>query len=371
MSRMVNARGLGVIGVLMIHATGPFIGSIARKLTTTNTATNLIILSLNQMARYCVPLFFFLSAYLYAKNYGHKQWDYRKFLTRRWQLVGLPYVFWSMLYVVRGLLGEPWSTSLARLDGPYLLRVFIWGEASGHLYFIPALFQFYILLPLFLAINEATRRFGHKWMWILALFLLSLFFYDAKMRLFTTGELADFLGRHSLVLWWLPYLLLGGALGTRGGALQRHEKTFVIAVLLTAASVMHYETYCVLKGIPFYYSEVLGGRGLEAIATFARPSAAIFSLSCLLLLGDYLEKSRSFPESILTKLGIYSFGVYLIHPLANQLVLGVIHRCGFEVQGTLLGVAAPLFLGSIMALIGIVILSNSTKTSWIVGGTRP
>jgi len=368
MSSIANARGFGVVGVLMIHATGPLIMCIGLGVAMTDTVTNLIVLFLNQISRYCVPVFFFLSAYLYGRNYRQKKLNYWNFLSKRFRSIGFSYLFWTVVYIFCDFFTK--SLNIQDVSTANVLGMFFLGDAYGHLYFIPALFQFYLLLPIFLSFNEVTREKLTRFWWIFLIFIFAIFFYEAKIQLLSSGDYSKFIGRHCFVWWWLPYLFLGGVLGSRGARIGKTEKRIVVAVLMAAIGVMVYETVCVFMHIPFYYSMTLGTQGLGGIVTFAKPSAAVFSLSCCLLLGDYLERSHTVSESILTKLGVYSFGIYLMHPLANWVILGFLHRVGFIVQGTLLGVIAPLLVGSALALIGTVILASLPKINWMVGLNR-
>ena len=85
--------------------------------------------------------FIFLSGLKFSLNHG-TSFNYPKFLKRRLSSILLPYLIYSAFYYIYGVIdsGEPFVL-------PDLIIGTLTGDCAGHLYFIVALVQFYLLAP--------------------------------------------------------------------------------------------------------------------------------------------------------------------------------------------------------------------------------
>ena len=84
-----NLRGLCLLGVVAIH-----VGSLAL------TPNSFILYSILEiLSRYSVPSFFFISGYGLFCGLG-KYTGYASFLKKRLQSAGLPYLSWSLFYLL-------------------------------------------------------------------------------------------------------------------------------------------------------------------------------------------------------------------------------------------------------------------------------
>lgn len=134
-------RAVSMLGVVMIHASAPFVFRESRLAILGVTPA----LFCNQAARAAVPLFFLLSGLVLGL--GGKPVKLPGFWLKRLWKVGLPYLLWSLLYFLSyrdyrlRLLLEP--ASLRELG-----RLLLVGGAASHLWFIPVLLQLYLLYPL-------------------------------------------------------------------------------------------------------------------------------------------------------------------------------------------------------------------------------
>ena len=101
---------------------------------------------LNQAARFSVPLFLLLSGFSLEQT--GRQVPYLTFLRTRSARVLPPYLGWVLLYALAntGFDLHTWGGQLG--NPPWLLRELLTGQGAPHLYFIPILFQCYLLYPL-------------------------------------------------------------------------------------------------------------------------------------------------------------------------------------------------------------------------------
>lgn len=135
-------RVLAMLAVILIHVTSTY---IAAESHITFLGMNLALF-LNQAARFCVPLFLFLSGY--SLGIGDRPMPYGAFLKRRASRVLAPYLVWVLVYEWSNCGFDPgvWLEQLGDLTGQ--LRNFLAGQAAPHLYFIPIVVQGYVLYPL-------------------------------------------------------------------------------------------------------------------------------------------------------------------------------------------------------------------------------
>lgn len=157
-------RGLACLAVVAGHVTSTF---IYNETSFTLWGMNLAFV-LNQAARFSVPLFLFLSGL--SLGLGRQPQAYGDFLKTRCRRLLLPYVLWVLVYEFYNAsfdLGA-WVDRLA--DPKVFLLNLLTGHASPHLYFIPLLFQFYLLYPLLK--KWADRNPQACFLWSLALSLL-------------------------------------------------------------------------------------------------------------------------------------------------------------------------------------------------------
>lgn len=131
-------RIISILAVVLIHTTTRTIEA-----SSNNLDQFTFTLFLNQTARFAVPVFFFISGFALELNY-HLHQNYWAYLKKRVGKIFLPYLFWSLFYM---LFVYPQNIS-------YLPNFLLTGNASYQLYFIPALLIFYVLFPLLRKIHK-------------------------------------------------------------------------------------------------------------------------------------------------------------------------------------------------------------------------
>lgn len=299
------ARGAGILGVVLIHATSrPVtvlpVGSIARG----------VYAVLNNGGHLGLVLFFLLSALVLTySTSGRGKVGWGAFFARRASQVLLPYVLWSALYVglrwlVLARFGEGTPLAASRLAF-YLYS----GRAWYHLYFLAILLQFYLLYPL-LRRPFARGRLGF---WATA-----ALFGGAQVAYYYLVEprLAAVYPYPTVFSFLLP-LGLGMWLGTDPGRWASWwKRNRLWAVPLLAAAAANYLSW----------SFASGGAGVETVPVRLASYAyvALGSVAVVLAVspppggdGASAPAPRQTPSLIWAALGLLgrdSFGIYLTHP---------------------------------------------------------
>jgi surface polysaccharide O-acyltransferase-like enzyme len=332
-------RVVAMAGAMLIHATSGF---IFRESSVLILGMNLAFVG-NQVARFCVPLFLLLSGFSLGRKAPPP--SHLAFLRGRLVRVVLPYLGWVLLY-------ELWNCRLQL--GVWLgqLRDLRWlgwavltGQTVSHLYFIPLLVQFYLLLPL-------LRRWAdrHPAACLGVTFLCTVLLQGLHclqgLGLLPSNALLDWLNR--LCPGWGFYFAVGLVLARgKGEAWGRGWSKF--AGRLTAA----------LGALLFLYAFLAHVTGLlDAM----RPSLTLLTPLVFLWGLAAWERLQGLPGAgtAVRFLAARSMGMYCNHVLVLY-VLRYVPWCQAGMGGM-----ALLFLGTFG---GSALLASLTRWGWAQAGS--
>lgn len=259
--------------------------------------------------------FFILSAFVLTYAQGDRPMNVRTFWPRRFLYVGVPYLVWSIVYWWIEVGGVPrWG------DVRHLGIEVLTGTANYHLYFLLVSLQLYLLLPLLLWVVRRTQ--GHHLALLVGsgaaeLGLLALNHYPA----WPTGWTA----LHADVLVLSPvyqfYFFVGAVAAVHHERLRawvRGHAGVVIGALL-AAGALH-------TGV--YLLQVAGGDTVQQAYDPLQPSVVPWTLAVTLGLYTWgcayaaRRRSGSRVARFVEQASLASFGVFLVHPLFLNTVLG-------------------------------------------------
>lgn len=315
-----NLRGICMLGVIGIH-----IGSLA---LAPNNFTLYLLLEI--LSRYSVPSFFFISGYgLACTDKGllsGSRLNYIDFMKKRLRGAGLPYLSWSLFYMLYfWLILPPGFVSWNPLHVAYVL---FFGLGCYHLYFMVILLWFYASYPLW---RQLLRIIIHQ---SIPFMLVLLFIFQLAFNWWTTHPGLNTAGWSVLAknffdyrLNYLPlhYLLIfmSGSLAAcywqKFIALLRKYSTMVCVIF--AASVAWDVQSC-------YEAVTVKGYTLIDLAnTYHQlsPQGLCYTVGSLLffcLTLDWLERKAQSEGSLakpfykaISTLSTYSMLIYFVHPL--------------------------------------------------------
>jgi peptidoglycan/LPS O-acetylase OafA/YrhL len=298
-------RGVAILAVVGLHA------SFETLLKTTwPHPVSTPLLAIHLLTGFGVPLFVALSMASLSLRYPGTMGidrDYGRFLRRRAVRVLPAYVAWSLLTLAR--------TDLARLTHPTTVAwTLLLGTAAAHFYFVPMVFQLYLLWPPLSRLGRAARR-GAGAAAAVAAGGVALMLVAWKLA---PRGLLPYVTATSPLLW-IGYAVVGLAVaqaprppeGSRGGWWR--GAALLVFALAAAAQVRTVAATLV----PTY--DYL--RLLIAITVF-RPLALLYALAAMALaLAVVTAAPASRPVRGLAALGRRSYGVYLTHMLVLELVV--------------------------------------------------
>lgn len=315
-----NLRGICMLGVIGIH-----IGSLA---LAPNNFTLYLLLEI--LSRYSVPSFFFISGYgLACTDKGllsGNRLNYIDFMKKRLRGAGLPYVSWSLFYMLYfWLILPPGFVSWNPLHVAYVL---FFGLGCYHLYFMVILLWFYASYPLW---RRLLRIIIHQ---NIPFMLVLLFIFQLAFNCWTTHPGLNTAGWSVLAknffdyrLNYLPlhYLLIFISGGLAACYWQKFiallRRYSVIVCLIFAASVVWDVQSC-------YEAVTDKGYTLIDLAnTYHQlsPQGLCYTVGSLLffcLALDWLERKAQSEGSLakpfykaISILSAYSMLIYFVHPL--------------------------------------------------------
>lgn len=315
-----NLRGICMLGVIGIH-----IGSLA---LAPNNFTLYLLLEI--LSRYSVPSFFFISGYgLACTDKGllsGSRLNYIDFMKKRLRGAGLPYLSWSLFYMLYfWLILPPGFVSWNPLHVAYVL---FFGLGCYHLYFMVILLWFYASYPLWRRLLRIIIHQNIPFMLVLLfIFQLAFNWWTTHPGLNTAGwsVLAKNFFDYRLNYLPLHYLLIF----ISGGLAACYWQKFITLLRSYSAMVCVIFAASVAWDVQSCYEAVTvkGYTLIDLANTYHQlsPQGLCYTVGSLLffcLALDWLEL-RAQSEGSLAKplykaistLSTYSMLIYFVHPL--------------------------------------------------------
>lgn len=315
-----NLRGICMLGVIGIH-----IGSLA---LAPNNFTLYLLLEI--LSRYSVPSFFFISGYgLACTDKGllsGSRLNYIDFMKKRLRGAGLPYLSWSLFYMLYfWLILPPGFVSWNPLHVAYVL---FFGLGCYHLYFMVILLWFYASYPLW---RQLLRIIIHK---SIPFMLVLLFIFQLAFNWWTTHPGLNTAGwsviAKNFLDYRLNYLPLHYLLIFMSGGLAAcyWEKFIALLRRYSAMVCMIFAASMAWDVQSCYEAVTVKGYTLIDLAnTYHQlsPQGLCYTVGSLLffcLALDWLERKAQSEGSLakpfykaISILSAYSMLIYFVHPL--------------------------------------------------------
>ena len=300
-------RGVSMLGVVGIH-----VGSQYLENPSPNTA---LVALFEIVTRFAVPIFFFVSAFgLFFHLDVKEPLDYAAFLRRRARTVLVPYIVWSLFYILH-------YTVLFRdtmlLHMKVIAKYLFFGFGSYQLYFMVILLWFYILMPLWIWI---VRHMTPKR--LVALLVAQIAFDYWSSFIVNPNAIVNpylqMLVVNRLNYWVMHYVFIF----VLGGWLAVHYERFLEFIRRRRAeiSIFFFASLASMLGYYYYLIIVRGYDAIGAINTAHQlcPLGVIYTLAASIYLFAIFTPDAPFVvlRNALSFLGRHSYFVYLAHPLA-------------------------------------------------------
>lgn len=304
-------RGIAITAVVGVH----FLAGLPSSIYTSLPFQPLTVF-LDQLSRMSVPLFVAMSGFGLTLKYADREFGWGEFLRRRvWKLIPL-YVAWSLVYYIVFWFLPSWKPN--GTPNSFLVQL-VTGRADYQMYFVPMIFQLYILFPF-------LRQIMKKWP---VIFLVGAFVFQVALFAFFTRAsnpegpaaiLHSDQQQYVIFASWIFYFILGMFLAQR---LQLAKVGWVKMTALTAAVVGL--VWSVIAGM------VQINSGIDPIIAlrFTRWPILLYAtgtLTFLLLHNQWLTRLNERWVKTLSFLGKHSYGIYLGHTLFLRIFFSLVNR---------------------------------------------
>lgn len=280
-------KGLAIFAVIAVH----IVNTVVARFPAYGQMWKNLVLA-DQLTRFSVPLFLALSGFALAQKYATHPPGFFSFLSGRTLKLIPPYLVWSVIYL---LAGQLFFSGSALSGGVPLWQIFFLGKAQYHLYFVPLLFQAYLLFPLLLLLS---RR--HPYLLLIAAFIIQFFTYVQN-----TGPGWNDQKQYIQLNSWIFYFVFGLILPN----LPRRTKYLGLALAIAGFIWSVKDVYYLLSL----------GHDLIWSARFTRFPVWLYSTGVILFARHLTGgKVGSTFRRLITNLGSNSYHVYLGHVLVLQ-----------------------------------------------------
>ena len=300
-------RILTFLCVIGVHTTSHTIA--------TNDLPLYLLLGLMHFTR---NVFFALTAFVLVYSYLHKPVPMKRFWPRRFLLVGVPYLVWSVIYFTASNIYDRTNASFGTL-ALRLLGHILTGTAWYHLYFLLVTMQVYLLVPAILWLIRRTR--GHHTSLlviagILQLGIVACYYYFPDSVAFLHGYTKEYFFSYI-------FFILAGAVAADHYAVflawvRQHRG--LIGVIVAATCVATIGVF--LLQMALGKSPYGAGSPLQPIVIVWGGAVAIGFLA----IGTYWadrRKPTGFGTRFVATASDRSFGIFLSHPLFIWILLWI------------------------------------------------
>lgn len=314
-------RGVAMLGVIGIH-TGAY--------SLTNPFVNVHLFACFEiLTRFSVPIFFFVSAFgLFRSQDLSAKFNYLPFMSRRLRTVLIPYLVWSLVY----MLHYTWISGDSAIWKPKLLIQYIaFGLASYQLYFLVILLWFYSLMPLWRSIVRRISVNPLRYLCILLLLQIAVNYYSSYILTPNfSSHYINIVVKHRLSYWVIHYLFIF----ILGAVCAQHYQSF-LQYLKNNRRAVRWSMLLSAISILGYYYFLLYSRGYtpeQAVNTAHQlsPVGIIYTVTATLFLYSEFTFGRLSPglKKLLATLGRHSYTIYLAHPFVMYYLVDGIARAG-------------------------------------------
>jgi surface polysaccharide O-acyltransferase-like enzyme len=264
-------------------------------------------------------VFFALTAFVLLLGQMHRPRPMREFWPKRFLLVGVPYVVWSVIYFTASNLADP-HADLPQAMVNLLYRI-VTGSAWYHLYFLLVTMQVYLLVPLIVWFVRRTRR-HHRL--VLAIFFVLQLAITAIYFLQPFGSLGWYGAAEKQFFWSYSFFIVAGAIAadhaTEFLAWVRAHRGLIAGVLVAGAALTL--GVFALQHLAFGMSLYRAGTPLQPVIMVWAVCVALGFLAIGSWWADRRVDGSRFARAV-DRVSDRSFGIFLVHPMVLWVLLGI------------------------------------------------
>lgn len=300
----------------------------------------------NQFVRYAVPLFIIMSGYLIYFTDSRKGFiPVASFYRKRVTKILWPYIIWTLVYTLFSMYTSG-SWPPLKAIGVTLGYNLLLGNAFYHLYFLPIIFQLYLIYPLLRLLMKKPEL----------LLIVALVMTLTGQTLFYLNK-ANVFGFYLSIPVWVFYFVLGMYVYMKQEAIRellcRHAAVLGM-VWLVALTIL-----------------IIDGRMTATYSSSIKPSVVLYTTVSFFFFFSLALRVKPGVGRWLSWVANQSFLIFLMHPLVLTLLCALPPRLGWPyLWSSSPGIIALYLATAVFTVIGAYILSFTPLTTWLGGQSR-
>ncbi|HBW38888.1 acyltransferase [Desulfosporosinus sp. BICA1-9] len=296
-------RGFGVVAVIAIHTTGYF--------TEVPQFNTLVILNLwiDIFSQFAVPLFILISGFVLAKKY-RDDFSLLEFYKKRVRSIIPQYILFSVLYTVFNKGAVIQSNSFSS-NFKLLFTSILKADASYHLWFFLIIIQFYLLYPILIKVYDFFRRRDKIELLVTLLLIIQTMYMVGIYTPYLTVIKINFIG-------YIFYFGIGIYISDHYDLLKSRFSRLTPLLLTLSLALTIAASFFIIIGLTTGYRYNTIPAYFFIGAELIYPIFRVISFLFLYNLARDLVTKRSVLAKLVHNIGVYSFGIYLIHIFFNQ-----------------------------------------------------
>lgn len=345
-------RGIAMCAVVGIHTFSICVSNV------TSGRSAWAYLIFHSLLQFAVPCFIFISSILLSYTLHGEALQLKKFYSKKFIRVVIPYVLWTLFYIVFKLIFKQLTFS----DLASWQNWWLWlglGKAYTHLYYMSVILQLYLFTPILLGgvrlIQKVFKKFDFIALVIIAISMqVGIYFLN---RYFISHY---FKYQATMMIWYLYIILLGIWIGFNYERFKQGLKKYAVIVW----GLFGINTIIYIRYVIYLKKSIKINTAWYQFNWFAY---ALFATLCLFWICLILKEKNVHNKVIkaIEVVGAYSFGIYLMHPVLTFVLRKLIH---ISQPFILLIVILIAYIAMMLICIGIIkVLKLNKWTSVIVG----
>ncbi len=301
-------RGIAIVAVVTAHV----LTNIPNGFDLQTSSWQLLLI-IDQIGRFSVPLFVILSGYGFWEKYQQKKLHYFEFWWSQAKKLLPAYILISAVSYLIFLFNPHWQDPLKTKS--FLLQLLL-GKADYHLYFVPMIFQLYILFPI---VSSIVKKF--PWISLLVAFIFQIFLYMLYSTTAPPSLISKYLftdqQQYFWCITWIFYFILGMHASRIIHWIQSRKKCILVTKLL-----------CLFFLVVVIYrarNDMLNGINPITALRFTHVDTMLYATLFYFALYLFIQEKR-FAKNIaqfLLSLGKNSYQIYLSHTMILRILFSI------------------------------------------------
>lgn len=264
-------------------------------------------------------VFFALTTFVLLLGQLNRPKPMRQFWPKRFLLVGVPYVTWSVIYYVASNLHSWRAKPPAQYVGDLLLHI-VTGSAWYHLYFLLVTMQVYLLVPVIAWFVRRTR--GHHRLVLAIFFAIQLAI--TAVYVYDPGSLGWYGGYEKQFFWSYPFFIISGAIAADHAAeflawVRAHRGG--IGLIVLGGAVLSLGVFAIQHWV-FGLALYRAGTPLQPVIMVWAVCVALGFLAIGTWWADRRVDGSRFSRAV-DRVSDRSFGIFLVHPMLLWILLWI------------------------------------------------